>query len=87
MRLPPCGALSPRRLCLKIVELASFDVPAGLLEFPIEGLEPPAPANHGVQLWRGHVKYAGTRQASFWARVEVTVQYTGCCGRTRFAAG
>ena len=65
----------PAEAVLKIVELASFDVPAGLLEFPIEGLEPPAPANYGVQLWRGHVKYAGTRQASFWARVEVTVKY------------
>jgi flagella basal body P-ring formation protein FlgA len=65
----------PPEAVLKIVELAKFDVPAGLLEFPIEGLEPPAPASHGVQLWRGHVTYAETRHASVWARVEVTVQY------------
>jgi flagella basal body P-ring formation protein FlgA len=65
----------PPEANLKIRELANFDVPAGLLEFPIEGLEPPALANHGVQLWRGHVKYAETRQLSFWARVEVTVQF------------
>lgn len=65
----------PSEAALKIIELAKFDVPAGLLEFPLAGLEPPAPANHGVQLWRGQVKYAETRRASFWARVEVTVQY------------
>src|ERR1035441_5596083 len=65
----------PADATLKIIELAKFDVPAGLLEFPIEGLELPAPANPGVQLWRGHVKYAETRQASVWARVEIAVQY------------
>jgi flagella basal body P-ring formation protein FlgA len=65
----------PREAILKIVELAKFDIPAGLLEFPIEGLEPRAPASQGVQFWRGHVKYAETRQASVWARVAVTVQY------------
>jgi flagella basal body P-ring formation protein FlgA len=65
----------PTEAALKIIELAKIDVPAGLLEFPIEGLEQPAPTNHGVQLWRGHVKYAETRQASVWARVEITVQY------------
>jgi len=65
----------PAEAVLKIVELANFDVPAGGLEFPIEGLEPPAPASHGAQLWRGHVKYAETRQSSVWARVEVTLQY------------
>ena len=32
-------------------------------------------ANHGVQLWRGHVKYAEPRHVSFWARVEVSVQF------------
>jgi flagella basal body P-ring formation protein FlgA len=65
----------PTEASLKIVELAKLDVPAGPLEFPIEGLEPPAPLSHGVQLWRGHVTYAETRHASVWARVEVTVQY------------
>jgi flagella basal body P-ring formation protein FlgA len=65
----------PTEAVLKIVELAQSDVPAGQLEFPIEGLEPSAPAGHGVQLWRGHVTYAETRHASVWARVEVTVQY------------
>jgi flagella basal body P-ring formation protein FlgA len=66
----------PAGAALKIVELANVDVPKGLLEFPIEGLEPPIASNRGVQLWRGHVKYAETRQASVWARVEVTVTFT-----------
>jgi len=65
----------PAEAVLKIVELAHSDVPAGLLEFPIEGLEPPGAVNRGIQLWRGHVKYAETRQASVWARVEVSLQY------------
>jgi flagella basal body P-ring formation protein FlgA len=61
---------------LKIVELAKSDVPAGQLEFPLEGLEPPSPAAPGAQLWRGYVKYAETRRAPIWARVSINVQYT-----------
>jgi flagella basal body P-ring formation protein FlgA len=63
----------PAEADLKIVELESLDVPAGLLEFPVAGLEPP---NRGVQLWRGDVKYAETRRVSLWARVEVTLKFT-----------
>jgi flagella basal body P-ring formation protein FlgA len=66
----------PVQAALKIVELVHFDVPAGRVEFPIEGLEPPAPSNHGVQLWRGNVKYAETRRMAVWARVEITVKAT-----------
>jgi flagella basal body P-ring formation protein FlgA len=77
--LPPDAAL-------KIIELANFDVPAGRLEFPGEGLEPPSAANHGVQLWRGHIKYAETRQASFWARVEVSVQFIAVVAATDLPA-
>ncbi len=66
----------PAEAILKILELANFDVPVGLLEFPVEGLEPAAPASRGAQLWRGHVKYAETRRMSVWARVEVTAEVT-----------
>jgi flagella basal body P-ring formation protein FlgA len=66
----------PAQAALKIVELANFDVPVGLLEFPLEGLEPPVASDHGVQLWRGSVKYAETRRMAVWARVEVTVRST-----------
>jgi flagella basal body P-ring formation protein FlgA len=62
----------PAEAALTIVEMAKADVPAGELDFPITGLEPPAPAGNGVQLWRGFVKYADTRKAQVWARVLVT---------------
>jgi flagella basal body P-ring formation protein FlgA len=65
----------PPNATLRIVEMAGFDVPVGALEFPLEGLEPLSPVNRGVQLWRGSVKYAETRQLAFWARVELAVQY------------
>jgi flagella basal body P-ring formation protein FlgA len=66
----------PAQASLKIVDLASFDVPVGQLEFPIEGLDPPAASNHGLQRWRGRVKYAETRQMAVWASVEVSVKST-----------
>jgi flagella basal body P-ring formation protein FlgA len=66
----------PAEAVLKIVELESLDIPAGTLEFPIETLEPTAVATHGVQLWRGHVKYAETRLLAVSAQVEVTVKFT-----------
>jgi len=65
---------------LRIIELAQSDVPAGQLEFPLEGLEPAPPSAPGAQpwpqLWRGYVKYADTRRAPFWARVSILVNYT-----------
>jgi flagella basal body P-ring formation protein FlgA len=66
----------PPEAVLKIVELESLDIPAGALEFPIETLEPSAVATHGVQLWRGRVRYAETRLLAVSARVEVTVKFT-----------
>jgi flagella basal body P-ring formation protein FlgA len=66
----------PAGAALKIVELAKPDVPAGQLEFPVAGLEPSTPSAPGTQLWRGYVKYAETRKAAYWARVEVTASFT-----------
>jgi flagella basal body P-ring formation protein FlgA len=57
---------------LTVAELSKSDVPAGEVDFPIAGLEPAAPADHGVQRWRGSVKYAGTKRLPVWARVSVT---------------
>jgi flagella basal body P-ring formation protein FlgA len=65
----------PPGASLKIIELAKVDVPAGQIEFPLEGLEPPAPAAPAAQLWRGYVKYAETRKAAYWARVEVKARF------------
>jgi flagella basal body P-ring formation protein FlgA len=61
---------------LKIIELSKAPVPAGELDFPIEGLEPAGPTTNGVQLWRGYVKYADTRRAVCWARVALNTHYT-----------
>lgn len=66
----------PADAALTIEELSKSDLPAGQLEFPIAGLEPTAPGAQGVQMWRGYVRYAESRQASCWARVRVTVNYT-----------
>ena len=61
---------------LKILELSKSAVPAGELDFPLEGLEPAGPTTNGVQLWRGYVKYADTRKAVCWARVALNTHYT-----------
>ncbi len=66
----------PAEAELKIVELAGIDVPAGTVEFPVEGIEPATPSSHGVQLWRGYVRYAETRRVAVWARVEVRLKVT-----------
>jgi len=63
--LPPTAELA-------IVELPKLDLPLGELNFPLAGLEPPNATQGGVQLWRGFVKYAGTRRAAVWARVTVS---------------
>jgi flagella basal body P-ring formation protein FlgA len=74
----------PAEADLKIIELESLDVPAGLLEFPVGGLEPPS---HGVQLWRGYVKYAETRRISLWVRVEITVKFIAVVAGRDLPAG
>src|ERR1700744_1343731 len=68
--------LNVRTQDLKIVELSKTPLPAGELEFPIEGLEPAGPTTNGIQLWRGYVKYADTRKAVCWARVALNTHYT-----------
>lgn len=66
----PVGAV------LKVVEIPNVEVPAGTIEFPIAGLEPPSPLAAGSQVWHGHATYAETRQQPIWARVELTVTET-----------
>jgi flagella basal body P-ring formation protein FlgA len=61
---------------LTVVELSKPEMPVGDLEFPLTGLDPGAPADHGVQLWRGSVKYAATKKLQVWARVTVTQRLT-----------
>jgi flagella basal body P-ring formation protein FlgA len=66
----------PADASLEIVEITRTEVPQGQIEFPIAGLEPAGPANPASRLWRGYVKYAETRKAAVWARVNVTMRFT-----------
>jgi hypothetical protein len=56
---------------IKIVELQKTSVPEGALEFPAIGLEPER-RDIDTRLWRGFVRYAGTRREPVWARVTVS---------------
>ena len=72
---------------LKIVELPGISVPVGAMEFPLTGLEPATFPGRGVQLWRGHVRYAESRQFAIWARVEVTMEYRAVVAMKDLPAG
>jgi flagella basal body P-ring formation protein FlgA len=53
---------------LSILETPAMSVPAGALEFPLSGLEPPA---QNGRIWRGSVRYGETLRMKIWARVSV----------------
>jgi flagella basal body P-ring formation protein FlgA len=53
---------------LNIVELPKANIPAGRIEFPLSGLEPPS---RGSRIWRGSIRYGETLRMSVWARVTV----------------
>jgi flagella basal body P-ring formation protein FlgA len=61
---------------LTVVELSKPEMPVGDLEFPLTGLDPAAAADHGVQLWRGSVKYGATKKLQIWARISVAQRLT-----------
>ncbi len=65
----------PANAELKVIELPKIELPAGQIEFPIEGLEPASPASPGVQLWRGDVRYAGTLKTPIEARVAINARF------------
>ncbi len=76
----------PEGATLKVVETTNAAAPAGTIEFPLAGLEPPSPLTPGVQLWHGHVTYAETRQQPIWARVELSVTVTAVVAARDLAA-
>lgn len=65
----------PAEASLHLVDMARAAIPAGKLEFPLSGLEPPAVGNDGARLWRGFVQYTDTRRVAVWARVVVAITY------------
>lgn len=66
----------PREASVRLVDMGRTAIPAGRIEFPLTGLEPPAAGSDGAQLWRGFVQYTDTRRTAVWARVSVAVTYT-----------
>jgi flagella basal body P-ring formation protein FlgA len=59
-----------------LAELPAGQFPVGEVEFPMEGLEPPAGNGRGAQLWRGHIRYAETRRAPMTVRASITAHYS-----------
>jgi len=58
---------------LELVDYSRYPVPAGELEFPRTGLgAPPAAAATGVLLWRGRLRFDGSRSLPVWARVRIS---------------
>ena len=57
---------------LELIDFSSGAVPKGPIEFPRNGLTPaPAGSPRAATLWRGRIRYAGSRAAPLWAKVRV----------------
>ena len=63
----------PSATQIDILEMGKSDAPPGELEFPATGLEPVDVG--GNRLWRGWVRYTGTRKLPIWARVRLQEEY------------
>lgn len=79
------SALANDEAEITIIEASEYGAPKGDLVFPMSGL-PTATAN-GPVLWRGHVRYAGTRKFNVWARVEIAIPYTRVVAVEEIKAG
>lgn len=61
---------------LELLEFSRYPVPEGELEFKRAGL--PAPPRVGIPvIWRGRVRYGGSRSVPVWARVRLAVAGLG----------
>jgi len=65
----------PSNASVHVLELTAGNFPEGRIVFAIAELEPPNAQSGGVQMWRGHIVYAGTREFGIWARVQVKAVY------------
>jgi flagella basal body P-ring formation protein FlgA len=69
-----------------ILDRSRTDVPPGDIVFHPNGLAA-APANDpSVQLWRGFVRYTGTRKVEIWAKVRICGQFTSVMASRDLAA-
>jgi len=77
-------ALGAPEARIDVVELSRFPVPRGEIEFARSSLPPAAPT---PVVWRGLVRYAGSRRFVIWARVTVRVPATRIVAVENIAAG
>lgn len=69
------AALANDAAQLRLLDFSRYAVPRGDLEFPRSGLAAPSPVNPGLPvLWRGRIRYAGSRSMPVWARVKIAVR-------------
>jgi flagella basal body P-ring formation protein FlgA len=58
---------------VEVLELSRQANPEGTLQFPLEGLAPPAASGRDQSaLWRGYIEYQAGRKFDVWARVKIT---------------
>ena len=71
---PRASASGLKDARLELLDFSRYPVPRGELEFPHSGLAPP-PATRSLAplLWRGRVRYAGSRSYPIWARVKISI--------------
>ncbi len=58
---------------IELVEFSRYPVPRGDLEFARTGYTPPPEGAKVPVVWRGKLKYAGSRSLPVWARVRISV--------------
>ncbi len=67
-------SLAREQARIELVDFSRYPVPAGELEFPLSGLSaPPAGVTEAAVVWRGRLRYDGTRSLPVWARVRIRV--------------
>ena len=84
--IDPIRQSLPHEASVRLLDMGRAAIPAGRIEFPMSGLEPPAVGNDGAQLWRGFVQFTDTRRMPVWARVVIAVTYTAVVTRKALAA-
>lgn len=74
MRTAMLRALEPATARIDVLEVSAFAAPLGEVIFLRSALPPPSllPQSDSL-LWKGFVKYGGSRQFTIWARVRVAM--------------
>ncbi len=81
-------AVGRRDARIEVVDFSRYPVPRGLLEFPRSGVSaPPAATAPAPVVWRGRVRYDGSRSVPVWARVKILVPCMRVVAAENLAAG